>query len=394
MRLLGEKQFNGFGQFLAQAGEEGNGADDPDWYEPLVDPRGVIHCVRVPIAGHKRPKAALGLVPAQKSTNRYGLKGAAPSARKAINVSARCLNRFMNRVAFGAFTPSEPDMELIEGSKGGASGFQMRLGNALSYLFQRKGFTPLWMLVPEVTPRRSRDWGRPAIHWHFLALCKRTRWEKHWWLSCEEWASVYATAFRWHTGRDPIDMRASSKAVMARNPARYLAKYLTKQTEALEGVDFEGHPDALPRQWVSRSAPLRRMVEFYTGRLPASFAQFLSEEWRMLEGLKLGWANHWHPPSCDRYEILTWYPNSLEALMLVWERYMAWLPCPAAATRSEVPDSPLPAVSPGRAMQVHQERCEAVVGGGVSPSQDLLCPDFQQLDFLERCFNKAQIIPV
>ena len=59
MRLLGEKQFLGFGQFLAQTQAEGRRDDDPDWYEPLIDPRGVIHCVRVPIAGHRRPKGAL-----------------------------------------------------------------------------------------------------------------------------------------------------------------------------------------------------------------------------------------------------------------------------------------------------------------------------------------------
>lgn len=392
MRLLGEKQFNGFGGFLAQASEEGRGADDPDWYEPLVDPRGVIHCVRVPIAGHKRPKAVLGLVPAQKSTQRYGLKGAAPSARKSIKVTARCLNKYSNRCAFGAFTPCPADMDSIEAAKGGTSGMTRRLGNALTRFLQRRGVTPLWMLVPEITPRRSLEWGRPAIHWHFLAVGKRTRWDKQWFLSKSDWAEVYRTAFRWHTQREPADTSACSRVEMARNPARYLAKYLSKEVGDLEGVDFEGHPDALPRQWQSRSGPLRRLVEFYTHRLPSSFAEFLSQEWKVLEGLKLGYANHWHPPSCDRYEILTFYPHSLEALMLVWERYVSWLPTPSAATGFETPHDPFPGLSTGGTVQVHQESGESVVSGGVGPLKDLLCPDAEQLDLLERCLNKSQVI--
>lgn len=382
MRLLGEKQFNGFGQFLAQVGEEGRGSDDPDWYEPLVDPRGVIHCVRVPIAGHRRPKAVLGLVPAHKSPNRYGLKGASPHAHKAINVTARCLNRFMNRVAFGAFTPSPGDMDAIEASEGGSSGFQRRLGDALSYKLKRKGLTPLWLLVPEIFPRRSREWGRPAVHWHFLALCKSHRYAKQWWLSKEEWADVYRTAFRWHTGGDSTDARACSRCEMARNPARYLAKYLSKGTDEIPGCDYDGHPEALPRQWQSRSEPMRRMVEFYTGRLPASFADFLQREWQMLERLGLGFANFWHPPSCDRYEVLTFYPSSFESLMLVWERYVSSLPPETCSARSDPPDEERLLVPASWPVEVHQESGESVVSNGIRPLKDLLAPNAQQLNLV------------
>ena len=394
MRLIGEKQFNGFGQFLAQVGAEGHGADDPDWYEPLVDPRGVIHCVRVPIAGHRRPKGAHGLVPAHKLANRYGLRGASPHARKAIGVTARCLNRFHNRVAFGGFTPSPDDMDAIEYAPGGASGFQRRLGQALSHLLQGKGFTPLWALIPEVTPRLSRLRGRPAIHWHFLALCKSSRYAKHWWLSKDDWKAVFDTAYRWHVGHDPIDARASTKVVMARNPARYLSKYLTKGMADLEGIDCENHQDALPRQWQSRSAPMRRMVEFYTGRLPSSFADFLNREWQLLEGLKLGYCCFWHPPSCDRYEILTFYPNSIESLMLVWERYMAWRSSDMPAPGFHSSDQELAASLARRAMEIHQEGGEPVVSDRVGPLQDLRAPDLEQPNLLKWRLYEAQHVSV
>ena len=145
MRLNGKNAFNGFGALQAQMRSEAQGLEHEDWYEPSLDPRGVIHCVRVPIAGHRRPKGAPGLVLAQKSPNRYGTKGASPSARKAINVSARCLNRFSNRVAFGTFAPSPMDMDAIERAPGGSSGMQRRIGDALSYALVRKGLTPVWL---------------------------------------------------------------------------------------------------------------------------------------------------------------------------------------------------------------------------------------------------------
>ena len=393
VRLLGEKQFNGFGQFLAQVGEEGRRDDDPDWYEPLIDPRGVIHCVRVPLAGHRRPKGAHGLVPAHKSPNRYGANGASPHARKAINVTARCLNRFSKRVAFGAFTPSPVDMDLIENAEGGSAGFQRRLGDALSYLLKRKGLTPLWMLIPEISPQRTQAWGRPAIHWHFLALCKGNRYEKTWWLSKEEWLDVYKTAFRWHTQRhEPEDCRASTRCVMARNPARYLSKYLSKTTGEVPNCDYENHQDALPRQWQSRSAPMRKMVEFYTGRLPSSFGEFLDKEYAMLEGLRLGFARHWHPPSCDRYQILTFYPNSFESLMLIWERYISWLGSPVTAPRSDTPDQELSAVSSLGSVQVHQESCEPVVSNGIRPLKALPTPDFEQPNLIKWRFNEPEVV--
>ena len=390
MRLLGKADFLGFGSLLAQTRVEGQGHDHPDWYEPEVDPRGVIHCVRVPIAGHRRPKGAHGLVPAQKSTNRYGTKGAAPSARKAINVSARVLNRYTRRVAFGAFTPSPVDMDLIEASQGGSAGMQRRLGNALSYALLQKGLTPVWMLIPEISPRRSQAWGRPAIHWHFLALCKGSRYDKEWWLSKEEWLGVYRRAFQWHTGTAPTDDRASCRCVMARNPARYLSKYLSKATGEIKGVDYESHVDALPRQWQSRSDAMRKMHAFYTGRLPASFAQFLSEEYQLLEGLGLGFARHWHPPSCDRYEICSFFVRDLGSLALIWERFIAWAGPPVVAPRFDSADEKVAAPLTGGSVHLHQEGelCPVVVG--VHPVNAISAPVAEQMDFLNRCFYKPE----
>lgn len=169
---------------------------------------------------------------------------------------------------------------------------------------------------------------------------------------------------------------------MARNPARYLSKYLSKETGVIAGCDYEGHPDALPRQWQSRSEPMRRMVEFYTGRLPASFADFLQREWQVLEGLGLGFVNFWHPPSCDRYEVLTFYPSSFESLMLVWERYVASLPPEVAAPRPDPSNEELLRVPRSWPVEVHQEGGEPVVSNGIRPFENLIAPNTKQLDLI------------
>ena len=392
MRLIGQEDFKGFGALKAQMEHEAQGLEHEDWYKPLLDPRGVIHCVRVPIAGHRRPKGALGLVPAHKSTNRYGTNGASPHARKAINVSARCLNRYSHRVAFGAFTPSPVDMDAIECAPGGSANFQRRLGNALSSALLKKGLTPVWMLIPEISPRRSQAWGRPAIHWHFLALCKGSRYEKEWWLSKSEWLGVYRKAFQWHTGIEPADDRASTRCSMARNPARYLSKYLSKTTGEIKGVDYSAHVDALPRQWQSRSDAMRKMHAFYTGRLPASFAQFLSEEYRLLEGLGLGFARHWHPPSCDRFEVCSFYVKDLGSLALIWERFIAWCPSPAVAPGVDRTDEVVPRPLTLRPMEVHQQGEVAPVIDRVSALEAVTRPVAEQIDFLDRCLRVSEVV--
>jgi len=180
---------------------------------------------------------------------------------------------------------------------------------------------------------------------------------------------------------------------MARNPARYLSKYLSKVTGEIEGCDYENHADAIPRQWQSRSAPMRRMVEFYTGRLPGSFADFLSREWKMLEGLGLGYCVFWHPPSCDRYEILTFYPKSLESLMLVWERYMASSSVVVRPARPDLSDEVLAASFAARSVEVHQQNSEVIIGDSVAPLEDLRAPDTQQMNLFKRDLDKSHVVP-
>lgn len=136
---------------------------------------------------------------------------------------------------------------------------------------------------------------------------------------------------------------------------------------------------------------MRRMVEFYTGRLPSSFADFLDREYAVLEGLRLGFARHWHPPSCDRYQILTFYPNSFESLMLIWERYVSWLVPPAAASRGEAADEVLSA-RPLREVEIHQECGKPEVVNGIRPIKALSAPDFEQPNLIKWRFNEPEAV--
>ena len=53
-------------------------------------------------------------------------------------------------------------------------------------MYVKRGKDACWLLVPEVTPKLSAAQGRPMIHWHLLAVNKRSRWEKGWWLWIED----------------------------------------------------------------------------------------------------------------------------------------------------------------------------------------------------------------
>ena len=138
---------------------------------------------------------------------------------------------------------------------------------------------------------------------------------------------------------------------------------------------------------------MRKMHAFYTGRLPASFAQFLSEEYRLLEGLGLGFARHWHPPSCDRFEICSFYVKDLGSLALIWERFIAWCPRPSVAARVDGADEVVPGPLALRSAEVHQESEVAPVIDRVSALEAVVRPVADQLDFLNRCLAISEVVP-
>ncbi len=134
------------------------------------------------------------------------------------------------------------------------------------------------------------------------------------------------------------------------------------------------------------------MVEFYTGRLPNSFGEFLSREYAMLEGLKLGFGRHWHPPSCDKYEILSFYPNSFESLMLVWERYICWLGSTSGPARSDSSIEEVSGVGGFGSLQLHGESCSGIPVNGIRLTENLIAPVSQQLDLIKWRRNETYVV--
>jgi len=261
VRISTAKGFRVYDELTAQIEDESRrAAYDPDFYEPTLSPEGIVYCVR-PSLAPSPAKRALGLSPLPNQQTRYGLNGASRNTRKKIKATGVAMNRFQGRVAFGAFTPSPADMVRIEEAAGGSANFQKRLGDEITKAYKRVGREPAWLLVPEVTPGLSARHGRPFIHWHILAVNKRSKWDKGWWLDIPTWNEVYRKAYRLHVGDLPLCDVASVSLKQARNPARYLSKYLSKNPDGLAGVDFDSHEDAIPRQWFSSSDPAKR--KFY-----------------------------------------------------------------------------------------------------------------------------------
>lgn len=372
MRLRTAKGFRDYDALTAQLEDEFERySDDPDWYAPVLTPKGVVFCVRPSLAASPA-KRALGLSPLRNQHSRYGLKGASPGTRKKVELTAIASNRFEGRVAFGGYTPSMPDFEAIEDAPGGVASMQKRLGDEITREYKAVGHEPLWMLVPEITPDMSKREGRPYVHWHILAVNKRSKWDKGWWLSLEAWNRAYVNAFKKHVGREPIDVRATVSLTRAKNPARYLSKYLTKNPDGLGGVDFEGHEDAVPRRWFSRSRPAKRLVEEMTTRLPAAFADFLWREWRVLEAEGLGSWGTFVVNERTGWEIGRFRFRSVEALALAWECFVA------EGRGSEPSDIGLP--GPPGVVPAREEKCHLPVGiGEVRLNKSALQPVNEQL---------------
>lgn len=357
MRLRNQKDWELFKHLEAQFEDESAGIpDDPDFYEPKLTPEGVVYMVR-PALAPSPAKRVLGLSPLGNHPKRYGLDGASKQTRGFIKVLAKCMDQFQGRCAFGAFSPSPQDFYAIEAAAGGAAQFQWQLGKALSEMYVKRGRDACWLLVPEITPELSKRLGRPMIHWHILAVNKRSKWEPGFWLSLDDWRWVYETAFRRHVGTAPTDVRATVSLRMAKSPSRYLGKYLSKNPSGLGGIDFAGHEDAIPKQWQSASKPAKRLVEELTLRLPAAFADFLWREWQVLESLELGYFHSFVMNERTGWEVGAFRFKSVEALALCWERFVAER---RTADPADVGESVPPGVVPAR-----EEECDLPVGVGV-----------------------------
>lgn len=375
MRLRTAKGFRDYDALTAQLEDEaGLYQDDPDWYEPTLTAKGVVYCVRPSLAASPA-KRALGLSPLRNQHSRYGLKGASSGTRKKVELTAIASNRFEGRVVFGGYSPSPPDFESIEAAPGGVAGMQKRLGDEVTREYKAVGHEPLWMLVPEITPDMSKREGRPYIHWHVLAVNKRSKWDKGWWISLEAWKRAWVNAFRKHVGTEPVDVRATVSLRRAKNPARYLSKYLTKNPDGLGGVDFAGHEEAVPRQWFSRSRAAKRLVDEMTTKLPAAFADFLWREWRVLEAEGLGSWRSFVVNERTGWEIGRFCFASVEALALAWERFVVQ---GRRADPTEIGLTVLPDVVPTR----EEERDFSVGIGEVRLNETPLQPIDEQLRLL------------
>lgn len=357
MQLRTTKQWELFKSLQAQFEDESAGIpDDPDFYEPKLTPAGAVYCVR-PALARSPARRALGLSPLGNHPKRYGLDGASKQTRGFIKLLARCMDQFQGRCAFGAFTPSPDDFFAIEEAEGGAAKFQWQLGKALSEMYVKRGKDACWLLVPELTPKLSKTHGRPLVHWHVLAVNKRSKWEPGFWLSLEDWRWVYETAYRRHVGREPLDVRATVSLRIAKSPSRYLGKYLSKNPSGLGGVDFSAHEDAVPKQWQSASEPAKRLVKELTLRLPSAFADFLWREWQVLEGMELGYFHTFLINERTGWEVGSFRFKSVEALALCWERFVSQA---RTADPADVGQAVPPGVVPAR-----EEEHDFSVGVGV-----------------------------
>lgn len=375
------------GQLMA-----GDEKGDADWYAPELGLDGAMHLVRVPLAGSnlkalKRARAeeekasreaesgegsaegAPYLVSAFKSGKcRAGMRGIPAKARRQINRRAQVLGAFPMATSFGTIGFSDAQVALMALCPDGMQVWQEVFRHRLQRLLKAKTDRPLFVLRDEMHPKRSAAVGRPIPHVHFLARTKPSRWSPETWLTpgdvkeaCREgFAAVVRRCQELGvlTGRSADGLVFDQQWIYvaqdamfpprvdlqwAKDPAAYLAKYVSKNEDGTASTDLEACPNLVPHQWHACSKELLAAERACAARFPGEFAEWVWRNGGRIEREGLGRIREWSPPDCSSYRITTLYIRKPEQLACLWESFLfetgygRWLD----------PDAPSPASSEG-----------------------------------------------
>jgi hypothetical protein len=106
-------------------------------------------------------------------------------------------------------------------------------------------------------------------------------------------------------------------------PARYLAKYVSKNESGLGGASLDGWENLVPHQWHHCSVELARLERAGCVQLPPEFADWVWSSGHRLAQLGLGRCFEWSPCDDGGYRITTFAAASPAAMASVWELFLS-----------------------------------------------------------------------
>jgi hypothetical protein len=239
-----------------------------------TDPAGAAER-REAIRDYCREAAAVtALVPSTSSTqlpNGQGWRGLTTAGRRSIRDSGAVLDEHYGSLAF--FTATLPPDTAATATRDQIAAFQNRLLYLIRRALVRMGLPPMVLLVAEMHPgRRSLD-GAAVPHWHGVVRVSHRPFER-WTFRKEHFNRAVLQAHRIAFGHSRGHTQRLQLVPQKTGAARYLSKYISKGSSAVEALEGTQAGRMVPRQWWSWTGELRALVTACRTRPPAAFLRW------------------------------------------------------------------------------------------------------------------------
>jgi hypothetical protein len=218
--------------------------------------------------------ARTALVPSASSTqlpNGQGWRGLTTAGRRSIRDSGAVLDEHYGTLGF--FTATLPPDTAATATRDQIAAFQNRLLYLIRRALVRLGLPPMVLLVAEMHPgRRSLD-GAAVPHWHGVVKVAHRPFER-WTFRKEHFNRAVLQAHRIAFGHSRGHTQRLQLVPQKTGAARYLSKYISKGSSAVEALEGTQAGRMVPRQWWSWTGELRALVVACRTKPPAAFLRW------------------------------------------------------------------------------------------------------------------------
>jgi hypothetical protein len=210
------------------------------------------------------------------------------AARKEIARSIDLIEAYVPQPALWTVTLPDSDYERIR-ELGTWQRFQNAVRDAVARLLRAAGEADLVLCVVELGTERTLRTGRPMPHIHVVCSGWGVRADDGGWLLRPAVMDGLVEQACLAAGLSSGGRPACSRLEPIRKSVRsYLSAYLKKGSDMSNAKIDAGWDELIPRQWWNRSQALKALRDGHVWRLPSSFAAFVIQQRRRLEGLGLG----------------------------------------------------------------------------------------------------------